>query len=465
MKRWFLIALFGLAPACAPSGQLILYIDTDAPVPPEPGTLPDPMRPPALFDRLRIEVLHDGQPIGGADAVNDFAVDERGFREGLVSVGIAPPIDDPTVSVRVTLFRGDRLQNGVPPQLSSLRRTVRLPPIDAAERRGLTVILHVDDVGQPLGEPDPLDADLDGPPGSSLVGSWPGATVVPCASAAPPGQACVPGGAFWFGDPALRLSFVGLNPPSDERLVVISPFFIDTQEVTVGAFRVKWAKLGGRYMPLLRDLSQDPTSPKTGCTWTDPASGDEELPINCLPHDTAQLYCRAVGGQLPTEAQLEFVSSGRGRELGYPWGNDEPSCADAVWGLGRGGGAMSAVSNADDSCRASTSLGGVHHAGSARLDRLSLVDPVSQSTVEVLDLAGNLSEWTRDRWSRLDEPFWHATGVLHDPLADRPSDADPSLLWVERAGSWTDVPYELRAAFRQGAPEAASYAVGFRCAH
>ncbi len=82
----------------------------------------------------------------------------------------------------------------------------------------------------------------------------------------------------------------------------------------------------------------------------------------------------------------------------------------------------------------------------------------------MLDLAGNLSEWARDRWSRLSEPFWNAPGALSDPVADLPSGADPRFVHVARAGNWTHVPYSLRAGYREGSPESVSSGVGFRCA-
>ncbi len=234
---------------------------------------------------------------------------------------------------------------------------------------------------------------------------------------------------------------------------------------TVAEFRVKWATLGGEFEPLERDATQNPRSAKTWCTWTAQPGPDENLPINCLARDTAQLYCKAAGGDLPSEAQLEFVASGRGREQGYAWGDDEPACADAVWGLGGGGGLGSATTSSDDTCRPSSALGGVNPAGSGARDRVTLVDEPTQTSREVLDLAGNVAEWSRDAWNRLTEPYWASPGVLTDPVATTPSAADPDLLYVVRAGNWTNAPYQLRAGYREGAPEAVSYGIGFRCAY
>jgi formylglycine-generating enzyme required for sulfatase activity len=406
--------------------------------------------------------MADGQPVGGAGGRHDFAIDEQEFVERRVSVGLAPPAGISNLSVRIQLFRGDRERLGVPPPGSSLRTTALLPSVAAGDHLELSVTLRTDDVGRAIGEPTPVEAER-GPPAASRVGSWPGAKVVPCAAAAPAGQACVPGGAFWFGDPLMRLSPYGLLEVTDERLVAVSPFFIDAEEVTVGAFRTRWASLGGKYQPTVHDASGDPSSAATWCVWSNAPIGLEDRPINCIVNDTAALYCHAVGGDLPTEAQLEFLASGRGRELGYPWGDDEPGCDDAVWGLGRGGGVTSAVANTDDSCRASADLGGSRVAGSGLRDRITLLDPVTQTPTEVLDLAGNLGEWARDRWSQLSEPFWSGAGPLTDPVASLTS-AD-GFLHVIRMGSWTGNAYQLRAGYRAGAPEAVAYDIGFRCVH
>jgi hypothetical protein len=95
--------------------------------------------------------------------------------------------------------------------------TVALPSLARGQDVHLTLHLHTDDVGRPL---RPVAADP-GPPGSSEVGTWPGAQLVPCATAAGPYEACVPGGAFWMGDPLL--SVFGTQSSDQERLVVMSP--------------------------------------------------------------------------------------------------------------------------------------------------------------------------------------------------------------------------------------------------
>src|SRR6185436_82728 len=92
----------------------------------------------------------------------------------------------------------------------------------------VTVFLPTDAVGRPIGTlDDPIPADLRAP-GISAVGTWPGARRVPCQGMANPGEVCVPGGAFWMGNPLLSV-----GDATRQRLVVLSPFFIDSAEVTV----------------------------------------------------------------------------------------------------------------------------------------------------------------------------------------------------------------------------------------
>jgi formylglycine-generating enzyme required for sulfatase activity len=318
--------------------------------------------------------------------------------------------------------------------------------------------LHVDDTGLPRydDEPSPIAAV----PERSVVGSWSGATIVPCPEAPDENEACVPGGAFWMGDPELRDDREVANAER-EHLVVVSPFYIDTHEVTVGEFRARADELtrAGAELPPTWSGGESGTSDDDYSTYTpgpsdaDPADVHATLPVNAVSWKTAQAYCELVGKQLPTEVMFEFLASGRGLEHKYVWGNEEPECEDAV--AARAGFGVYITYEGD--CRPAGTIGGVQPFGSAPRDAVTLDDAV------VVDLAGNLSEWTRDWFNAEDEGVWATPGLLIDPVALEQGVAGERC--TLRGGSWRARYVQLRAAARLGRePQAANRAVGFRCA-
>ncbi len=459
--RRVIAAVALLSAACTPSAsQIILYVDTDAPVPPSPGALPDPNRPPALFDRLRLEVLRDGAAID-SNTRRDFSVDEGMFSSRAVSIGIVPPAFASNYSVRARLYRFSALVTDEPNPSSTLDATIPLPPLDGSSVQRVMLHLNTEEVGQSL-----TKTSEGAPNGSSSVGSWTGAQIVPCAGAPNDDEACVPGGAFWIGDPHLGL-VVG-QAIIAERLTVVSPYFIDLHEVTVAQLRasipamIKAAPPGQDvYLPLKHDT--DVTTANAWCNWTTQPDAFESFPVNCIDWATAQLYCQTKGGDLPSEAQFEYVASGRGLEDDYVWGHDEPSCDDAIWGRGGGGGDDSWVHSYPSDCRDPASIGGALVSSSTRRDRIVLSTSGGDPRV-IVDLAGNLAEFARDAWNRADEPFWMQNGVLIDPVATQPSQEDPGFSHPSRGGGWYSFALALRAAYRDGVvTDSVSEAVGFRC--
>ena len=428
-------SLSSTAAACktAPprESQVVFVVRTDAPLPSEDPEVP------ALFDRLRIEVFPGGTDAPCAGCVESFAVTREEVDRGRVSFGVVVPPDSSARRVRVTLF----FARGLGPRpKSSIVATVAIPSVAVGERLVGHVDLHVADVGAPRGS---LDAPVPFEPGEGKsLPLWERARRRGCSSLPRDDEACIPGGAFFMGDPSLDVVATADRGGLVEHLVTLDPFFLDRSEITVAALRdagiAEHDENGRRFDPA------DTLGPGTHCTYSDEAGPSDTLPVNCVSHRLAEAYCARLGKRLPTEAELAFVGSGLGSKP-YVWGNDPPACDDAVFD--RGG-----------TCPGAGPLA----PGSGRRDRLSV------SGIDVVDLAGNVSEWAADLWNRDDDPCFRAS-ILTNPRCETPSERD-GRAWLVRGGAFAFGTVHTRAALRvrveydRGETRAVSDGVGFRCA-
>ncbi|MEM1033559.1 MAG: SUMF1/EgtB/PvdO family nonheme iron enzyme [Myxococcota bacterium] len=420
-----------------PEGQVLLYVDTDAPLPAAPG---DPPREiPALFDRLRIDIIPEGEDTPCDGCTRIFSLDHDAVDAGEASVGIVPGAPGERARVRIRLYRSGGTASAEPRPLSTIERFVRLPAVDDTGVVEASVFLPATEVGQVLGSLASPREPTAGRDAGGRTGRWPGPPA-PCPPDLPPGRLCVPGGAFWMGDPRLDLSSVDDTGGERERLVVLSTFIVDAAEVTVGAIRASGvARLQG-------GVSADPSEVLADCTYTAAPGGREALPVNCVTWFTANAHCEAVGGALPTEAQLEFLRSARGRSR-FVWGEAAPECGDAVYA-------------AKDQC-AGVWPPEPAPAGSAVRDRLALPGG------EAVDLAANVAEWARDRWQRDEEPCW-AASLAVNPVCDTPSAIDDDARSF-RGSAWEEnFDLNLPAATRRRLADemfAVSSSLGFRCVY
>ena len=441
--------------------QWVVTLTTDAPLP-------------QFGDRVLIDVL---------DASGAQACDDRPLIEGSVacrrqvaaiepalwpiSFGIARPDSPKPLRVRVRLYRAASAgQQGLPEGRALIDRVATLPSADGITPVWMNlpmscfgVSTDIDSRSTCKPQTGQLAAETDmprTPTALPAVGSWPPAQPIPCPAAAPADMTCIEGGVFLLGAPLEVELFKGLRP-SPERLVRLSPFAIDTDEVTVRQVRV--LARDNKLSSLPAATSTDPKSANFACPF--PQDVDDEsrdaLPMACITKELAQEVCVALGKRLPTEAEWEYVASNMGRESSFPWGESLDICALAVVGRGRTdiAGNQTAARGEDPSCRIAGEgpvLPWGPVAGGADTD---------VNLVGVKNLAGNVAEFIADDFVPFGEGCWSAPGMYQDPICES-SDPSVKLLKSVRGASWSSVGFLARAWSRGASTPGPSY--GFRCA-
>ena len=271
---------------------------------------------------------------------------------------------------------------------------------------------------------------------------------------------CVDGAMFVYGS---KDAF-GLGEADDvpRRVAIVPPFRIDRYEVTVGRFRAAVAKgfvvptapgvaLTGNDAPLAT-VGIDTTSASL-CTWSDAPRGRETFAINCLAWPIARAFCKFDGGDLPSEAQWEYVAANAGRpfQSRYPWGGDDRTvvrCEQTAFGRG--------PYPFDNECNMDGSTFGLLPVGS----RTGALADVSVG-LGVVDLAGGLSEFTADAFASLSSNCWTS-----QPLVAPACLVEPAPTHTARGGNWSTSRQSLFLAFRSPFPtKGSSPSVGFRCVH
>jgi formylglycine-generating enzyme required for sulfatase activity len=446
----------------APPGQVLLLIDTDAPVASQVGSTPNWAS--ASVDTLRIELL-DAQ--NETVEWNDVPAPDVSYWP--ISFGIRSRAGASAARLRLRAFRARNAELTTDPKTGAqayepepayaIDRVVEVPlPLD----RGLVayrVVLRAACRGM---RPDfalattCVDADLRAGRFRDRLGveradaprahapTWTAGGEGDCAGKTCPADAvCIPGGFFMLGNMrVVGFKSVHYHDAVPAHPVAMKGYCLDRAEVTSGALAA--LVNGGAVKPPAQTGAQDEV-----CTWapdpSDPAkivAAAPELPANCVSALEARKACEARGGRLPTEAEWEYAATGRGRESLFPWGDEAPGCATAS--LAR------STKTGSDACMKS----GVGPGLAADFPR--------DASAEVLSLGGSVSEWMHDAFFEYSKSCWARNGLLVHPVCWVPSSTTRSV----RGGNWAS-PFEVSYAALRGseADTGRSEQIGFRCAY
>jgi len=243
------------------------------------------------------------------------------------------------------------------------------------------------------------------------------------------------------------------SPPHN---VALDDFWIDQTEVTNAMFQTFVTATG--YRTSAEEIGQSrayqpgeytPVAEKWllvgGANWMHPqgpGTGIESLenhPVVQVSWNDAVAYCLWAGARLPTEAEWELSARGTDGRI-YPWGNSWPTGEllnlgdlnlDAIW----------SDKSTNDGYKFTAPVGNY---------------PAGRSPYGALDMAGNVAEWTADRYgynfyaaSPFSNPTGPATGTLHSI----------------RGGHWSFTADGVRSTARLSGQQTYSIDyLGFRCA-
>ncbi len=259
---------------------------------------------------------------------------------------------------------------------------------------------------------------------------------------------CVPAGDFLMG------STDGDGDAADDEKpqhrVYMDAYWMDQTEVSNAMFAAFVSATGYRTTAEEEGTGYAYTGSEwawvEGANWQHPLgpgsdlNGKEDHPVVQVSWDDAAAYCAWAGRELPSEAEWEKAARGSSGQI-YPWGNTF-DCR---------------LGNFDDE----TVVDSYVVQGGENCDGYPVTSPVGifpsgASPYGVLDMAGNVWEWTADWY---DENYYSSQTTWRNPAG--PASGEYRVL---RGGSWNSDPWSVRAALRvRYAPDGRFISLGFRC--
>lgn len=262
------------------------------------------------------------------------------------------------------------------------------------------------------------------------------------------GMTLIPAGEFLMGNPA---GSDGLPDEQPQRLISLSPFWIDRYEVTNEAY--------ARFVLATGHRAPENANPAS-TLWENnrPISGIDTHPVVNVSWDDAVAYCSWAGKRLPTEAEWEKAARGTDGRL-YPWGNDWDltKANSASYWAGR---TIDFQSGAD--WESFWMKGeGAQIAKTKGLKGEVLTLPVGSfpegiSPYGLHDMAGNVAEWVQD---------WYNPNYYKEAPLSAPQGPPRGAIKGMRGGSWLKPVISLRVSDRDwGLMDSRPSGTGIRCA-
>ena len=228
----------------------------------------------------------------------------------------------------------------------------------------------------------------------------------------------IPGGSFTMGTDK------GKEDEGPAHKVTLSPFAISKHELTNAEFE----KFNPKHRQYRDGLSWRDDEPVIYVAWRDIAKYCNWLSKkhNLEPvydERTFKINIKANGFRMPTEAEWEYVATGRGEGREYPWGNEKPQPGVHGNFIGR-----KAIDDINPKLRSSFEQGamviGSYSKGSSRDG--------------IMDMAGNVGEWCLDTY------LPYSSKAQTNPLETGKSHSH-----VMRGGTWSYYNYSQRSRDRE----------------